>query len=145
MIPSHRDFLKPKYPFEWLRIRETDKGSSVNYKHFYPEEAKITDYCDEFETEIENPDSMFKILKNLDFIICVVVDKKRSAWEYKETEFVLDIVKDLGNYIEIESLRNFDDVKKETLYLRKIIKETGVILGKEDYRGYPYLILNKGK
>ena len=31
--PSHRDFFAKKPIVEWLRIRESDKGHSVNYKN----------------------------------------------------------------------------------------------------------------
>jgi adenylate cyclase class 2 len=27
----HRDFLAVKYPFEWLRLRESEKGASMDY------------------------------------------------------------------------------------------------------------------
>ena len=77
--PSHRDFLAVKYPYEWLRLRQSDKGASITYKHFYPENAKVTDYCDEFETDISTPSSVEKIFAALDFQELVVVEKTRSS------------------------------------------------------------------
>lgn len=38
--PIHRNFLDVKYPFEWLRLRESKKGTFITYKHFYPENAE---------------------------------------------------------------------------------------------------------
>ena len=64
--PTHKNFLEPDYPFQWLRVRESDKSIVLNYKHFYPENVKKTDYCDEFEA-IVNSLVIKKILERLDF------------------------------------------------------------------------------
>ena len=31
--PAHKNFLEPEYPFQWLRIRESKKGISLNYRY----------------------------------------------------------------------------------------------------------------
>lgn len=38
--PAHRDFLKPKNPNEWLRIRNQDDTFSVTYKNLHNVSAK---------------------------------------------------------------------------------------------------------
>jgi predicted adenylyl cyclase CyaB len=64
--PAHRDFLQVKYPFEWLRLRESAREISLNYKHFHPENAEITDYCDEYESGINNKEGKKFLFEKLE-------------------------------------------------------------------------------
>ena len=142
--PKHRNFLSPKYPYEWLRLRESSKGIILNYKHFYPEDVHITDYCDEFETKVEDP-VIRKIFESLDFKEIVTVEKTRSIWMFKDVEIAIDEVRELGSFIELEITTTYNDPKKAKEYLYQIVKEIGANIGEEDYRGYPFLLLEKRK
>ncbi len=142
-IPAHRNFLDFEYPFEWIRLRQTDKGAQLNYKHFYPENVKKTDYCDEFQTKIENIEAMQKIFKSLDFKEIIIVEKNRDIWEYKDVEIAIDKVKDLGNFIELEAQNYFEDPKAGKEYLYSVVKELNAQIGEEDLRGYPFRMLEK--
>ena len=31
--PAHRNFVREKYPFEWLRLREENEKYTLTYKH----------------------------------------------------------------------------------------------------------------
>lgn len=143
-IPTHRDFMASKYPFEWLRIRETGKGCSINYKHFYPENAEKTDYCDEFESQIADAETVHKILNRLDFKEAIVVDKVRSTWMFKGVEVAIDNVKNLGCFIELEAKTHFEDPLEGKKYIYSILKELNADLGDEDHRGYPYMMIKRG-
>lgn len=54
-IPAHRNFLDKKPVSEWLRLRESNKGISLDYKKWHNEDGNKTVSCDEFETKIETP------------------------------------------------------------------------------------------
>ena len=140
--PKHRNFLNAKFPFEWLRLREGKKGIFLNYKHFYPENEKVIEYCDEFETKIDNS-VIRKILDSLDFKELVTVEKERMSWVFNGVEVSIDDVKNLGSFIELEITTSFDEPKKAKEFLYELIKEIGAQVGEEDYRGYPYLLLEK--
>ena len=142
-VPAHRDFLSSKYPFEWLRLRETGKGVSLDYKHFYPENAEKTDYCDEFQTKIEDAVTIRKILNSLDFKEPIIVEKVRSTWEFKDVEIAIDDVKNLGRFIELEAIKHFGDPKEGKAYLYSILKEINAKVGEEDFRGYPFQVFKK--
>ena len=101
-IPIHRNFLDKKPVSEWLRLRETKKGFSINYKNWHKKDNPKTVSCDEFETKIESIESIKKILKCLDFNEIVTVEKIRSVWTYKNVEIAIDQIKELGNFIELE-------------------------------------------
>lgn len=144
-IPSHRDFLAPKYPYEWLRLRQTTKGTSLNYKHFYPENTEITDYCDEYETRVDHHEAIEKIFTSLDLRPAIVVDKVRSTWLYKDVEIALDHVQGLGWFIELEATTGFATPQEAKGYLRSILSELDADIGPEDLRGYPYLLIQKSQ
>ncbi|HEX9664204.1 MAG TPA: class IV adenylate cyclase [Patescibacteria group bacterium] len=142
-LPAHRDFLAHQYPYEWLRLRESDNKFFLTYKHFYPENVLVTDYCDEFETEVKDLNTMKKIFQVLDFKEIAVVEKRRSIWNYKEAEITVDQVEGLGDYLEAEALKHFTDPKEGKKYLMDILRELNLDLGEEELKGYPYLLLKK--
>lgn len=140
-VPIHRDFLAVKYPFEWLRLRKSPKGMFITYKHFFPENVKKTDYCDEFETKIDNFEAMEKMFKSLDFDDVVVVEKVRTTWIFEAVEIVIDDVTDLGCYIELEAKGSFENPIDGKSYLYEVLKKLHAQVGEEDLRGYPFRIL----
>lgn len=142
-VPPHRNFLENKYPYEWLRLRETNKGASLDYKHFYPENTEKTDYCDEFQSEVNNVNAIRKIFKSLDFKESVIVEKSRTIWEFKEVEIAVDNVKELGFFIELEAKNDFENPKEGKKFLYNILNELNAEVGEEDLRGYPFLALEK--
>jgi len=142
--PAHRNFVEPEYPFEWLSIRKRGNKAIVNYKHWYPENAEVATHCDEFETEIKNPDQLDKIFSVLDLKKLVTVEKEREVYNYNdELEVSLDIVKELGYFIEIESIKDFGTVDATREKLFGFAKNLGIDVSKTDKRGYPYLLMKK--
>lgn len=142
--PAHRNFVEPKFPFEWLSIRERGGKAILNYKHWLPENAEVHTHCDEFETELANPGAMRKIFSALDFKKLVTVDKEREAYTYEdEFEIALDIVKDLGYFIEIETMKDFGSIEKARKKLFEFAKILGVDISNPDLRGYPFLLMEK--
>ena len=47
--PAKDDFLTVRPVSRWLRLRQTEKGNSFNYKNWYFNEDGTSNYCDEFE------------------------------------------------------------------------------------------------
>ena len=142
-VPAQRDFLAVKYPFEWLRLRQSSKDTSINYKHFHPENVEKTDYCDELETKIGDSSVMENMLKSLDFKEVIVVEKSRTTWLFEDVEIVVDEVSNLGSYIELEATKHFENPLDGRPYLFDILKRLNAQVGEEDLRGYPFRILEK--
>lgn len=143
--PRHRDFLNFRFPYEWLRIRETNQKNSICYKHFYPENVEKTDYCDEFESELTNAEAIRKLFKSLDFNEIVVVEKNREIWLFDDVEIAVDDVKTLGQFIELEAKKFINTPQETKQYLYGVLKKINATVGEEDIRGYPFKILkNKG-
>ncbi len=144
--PAHRDFVKQKPISEWLRLRESKKGCSLNYKKWHTTEGEKTVSCDEYETKIDNILSLTKLLKNLDFKELIVVEKSRTSWEYKDVEISIDEVTGLGTYIEIEAQGDyggFTNIEEAKKHLYTILKEIRVQVGEQDFEGYPHQLLKK--
>ncbi len=141
--PPHRDFLSKKLVSEWLRLRESKKGSSLNYKNWHKEIDPKSVSCDEFETKIDNTVSLRKLLESLDFRELVTVEKNRSTWNYKDTEIAIDEVRDLGTFIEIEAKRSFANIEEAKKRLYMILEEIGAEVGPQDFDGYPYMLMKK--
>jgi len=142
--PAHDDFLALRPVSRWLRIRQTEKGNSLNYKNWYFDEAgKSSNYCDEFETKIEDVAATKKILEALNFKNIVIVDKTRKIWEFEDFEIAIDSVKDLGNFVEIEYIGKDENIdpKKVTKEMITFLKSLEVGKITRNHVGYPFLML----
>lgn len=141
--PIHRDFLNYQYPYEWLRTRKSIKWDFINFKHFHPENTKESNYCDEYETKVEDLKIIEKIFEELNIEKRVVVEKERDTWMYKWVEIVIDNVTDLGYFIELELKKEFKSLETWIKYLHEILAEIKAEVWKQDFNWYPYLILEK--
>ncbi|HDD45991.1 MAG TPA: class IV adenylate cyclase, partial [Candidatus Aenigmarchaeota archaeon] len=142
--PAHRNFIRPKFPFEWLSIRRRGDKVILNYKHYYPENVEVTTHCDEFETEVKSHEALAKIFSALNFKKLVTVVKEREVYLYNdEFEIALDRVKELGYFIEIEAIKDFGGIKSAREKLFEFAKSLGIDISKTDKRGYPYLLMKK--
>src|SRR3989344_4130174 len=65
--PKNKLFLKPKYPYEWLSIRDRNNKAILNYKHWCPEGVSDTTHCDENETDLGSKNQAHKLLLALKF------------------------------------------------------------------------------
>lgn len=140
--PAHRDFLSIRPVEEWFRLREAEGRCSLNYKRWHYDESGKSHYCDEFETKLDDLNSVKKILAALDFKPLVVVEKTRKIWNYKDYEIAVDAVKNLGDFVEIEYIgQNEADPAKITEEMIGFLKEIGVGKITRNYVGYPFLML----
>ena len=141
--PIHKDFLGVRPVSEWLRLRNTGKQYSINYKNWHSEKNNKSYYCDELETGIENIDKVRKILVALNFKSIAIVDKVRKIYKYKNFEVAIDSVKTLGDFVEIEYIGKDEkaDPKKITAEMINFLKKIGCKKIKRNYGGFPYLLL----
>ena len=122
---------------------EEDGETSINYKHWYPENAAKSTHCDEFETSIGSVETVRRIFAALDIKPIIVVDKYRETHVIGDMEFCLDQVKDLGWFLEIEYRGDTLGVAEANAEFQKYEKLLETALGERNYRGYPYLILER--
>ena len=99
-----------------LRVRKT------NDKYFFTLKIPQTGHqdCIEREMEIKDGKMMIEIFKLMKWDSLPTVDKKRIKTKYKDMEIVLDKVKNLGEFIEVEKIVTHADPEK-----RKKIQKSG--------------------
>ncbi len=141
--PEQNGFLSVRPVKQWLRLRETDRGASLNYKDWQFDDQGKSQFCTEYETKIEQAEPLRLMLKALHYRPIVVVDKVRKTYTYKDYEIAIDRVKDLGEFVEIEYCgqdANIDP-KVVTDDMVQFLKEVGCGRLMRDYVGYPFLLL----
>ena len=142
-----RDFLAEDIVSEWLRVRETEEGTSLNYKLWLPVGAKIQNQCKEFESEVEDAFAVKQMLSCLSFSELACVEKKRRTWKYKNMEISIDEVKKLGALIEIEYCEEVPEEKitEVNLLFEKILRDLNAKVKERDRRGYAYTLIFERK
>lgn len=141
--PPHKNFLDQKPISEWLRLRQSSKGSSINYKRWHNADGAKTVSCDELESNVDNVEALARLLSALGFKELVVVEKSRSAWIFRGTKIAIDEVKDLGDFIELEAYGDFAGIEGAKRHLYEVLGQLDARVGEQDFEGYPYGLLRK--
>jgi len=99
----HRDFAETD---EALRIRResSEDGEAVarvTYKGPLVDEASKT--REEAETAVADGDAMAAVLEALGFDAAATVEKRRERYRYEGYDVVLDDVRGLGEFVEVET------------------------------------------
>ncbi len=135
--PAHKSFAGTrKY---YLRLRKNGKKSTFAY-HVVQDNLQTK----EWEVEIDDFNQMNAILKMLDFKIDCIVKKNRLVYLKNKVEIVVDYIKDLGDFIEIEysGKINKEMIKDmDSLTVALNLKKKNLVSG----LGYPDLLINKKK
>lgn len=141
--PTHQDFIEAQPVKEWLRLRDSGGKYSINYKNWYFDKKGKSNYCDEYETRLENLNQIRKILGALNFRPLVKVDKLRKIWKYKDYEIAVDSVKNLGDFVEIEYIGKNENIRPKiiTQEMIDLLKEINCGKIKRNYVGYPFQLL----
>ena len=123
---------------ETFRIRKTKKGNYLTYKkqHF---KGKLWVYSDEYETKVEDYNTIKKIIKILGLKELIKVHDRRNIYKYKDFEIELEDIEGLGIFIEVEKMSTLDneiEIKEEIRdFIRglklKNVKELNI--GKNQY------------
>lgn len=127
-----------------FRIRQKDNQTFLTYKidHFQGGEWL---YSDEHETSVGDFQVAQDILRALGFKKLVEVDMKKSIFFSEDFEVVIEEVKGLGKFIEIESQRSVQEknVEKEKMRIRQFLQSLDIRVGQELNSGKPELLLKK--
>lgn len=138
---------KESYPKDWLRIRAKNNKYFLTYKIDHLTKNNKWSHSDEFETEIKNKEVLLEILKKLGFKKLIEINNKKHIFLTKDFEIVLEEVKNLGLFLEVEKLNvpesaNISKIRKEILNL---INSLNLKISKELHLGKPELMLKKEK
>jgi adenylate cyclase class 2 len=113
-----------------LRVRNQNDN-----KYFFTLKISQSGRQDSIERELEISDGemMMEIVKLLKYQEAPTVDKRRTKTKYKDMGIELDVVKDLGEFIEVEKIVDNED-PEERKNIQKGLAEFLLTLGipKED-------------
>ncbi len=116
-----------------MRIRRENDRAEFNLKQQRSNELDNLEY----ETEVNDPQAMQKILLTLGYRPQVEVKKVRRKTKYGEYEICLDEVERLGAFVEIEKLAEDDaDPKEAQEELMKTLESLGLKREDQEMRGY---------
>jgi adenylate cyclase, class 2 len=127
------------------RIRSKDGKASVAYKVDHFDDNMQWSHSDEHETEIGDFATALEINRHLGFEELIRIDNTKYTYMTPDYEIVLEDVKNLGLFLEVEKLEQVPDEKvtetKEEI--RNLLKTLNIELGEEQNAGKPELILKK--
>ena len=144
-----RQNLKPNSlgkTFECLRIRSCENGDIITYKKdVYQNE--VWQYSNESETNIEDANVMHSILDKLGFKELLEINNYRKYYSFGEYEIVLENVKNLGIFMEVEykgdlKIHQIPNKRKE---IELFISNLGLNTSSELNAGKPELFIKKHK
>ena len=127
-----------------FRLRQKGEQGSLAYKidHF---DGDMWTYSDEFETGIGDFDTCMEIIKHLGLEELVRIDNEKRVFTTTEYEIVLEDVKGLGLYMEVEKIGEVadDTVEQTKENIRSFLKNLDIEFGEEQNAGKPELMLRK--
>lgn len=147
-VNSSRPELQPDLSgrlFNSYRLRKKGCKASMAYKvdHFLP--SGEWSHSDEYETGVEDFDAVMEINKKLGFEELIRVDNIKHKFLTEDYEIVLEEVKDLGLFLEVEKLSEVSDnqVTQTKEEIRSFLKTLNIEFGEEQNAGKPELLLRK--
>ena len=141
-----RDDLKPDENNQLnhcLRLRQKNKEYSITYKDDVFDNGKWL-YSNEYETIVEDISMMRQIFNRLGLVKFIEIDNNKETYTYNDFEIVLEDVKDLGLFMEVEYCTNEDvDVKEIKKNIEEFINSLNIKVSSELNMGKPEMYLKK--
>lgn len=129
------------------RVRLKDGKSTIAYKVDHFDNNMQWSHSDEHETEIGDFATAIEINRHLGFEELVRIDNTKYTYMTTDYEIVLEDVKNLGLFLEVEKLAQVPDEKvvetKEEI--RNFLKTLNIEFGEEQNAGKPELMIRKIK
>lgn len=141
-----RDELKPDSNnnlMHCLRLREKNNKYSITYKDDVFDGSKWL-YSNEYETEFQDLDVLKTIFEKLGLKKFITIDNKKESYTYDDYEIVIEDVKDLGLFMEVEYCTKEDiDVKEKKREIQSFINSLNLNVSEELNMGKPEMYMKK--
>ena len=141
-----RKLLKPDNNnkiFHCLRTREKNNEYYITYKDDIYRKSKWI-YSNEYETKVESLDTLKAIFEKIGLVKFIEIDNEKETYIYDKYEIVLENVKDLGIFLEVEYCTNEDvDINKIKKDIQKFIDSLNIKVSEELNMGKPEMYLKK--
>jgi adenylate cyclase class 2 len=121
-----------------FRIRKQGDKQILTMKHKASSRSRDNH---EYETAVEDPAQMVKILNRLGYNRGVHLRKQRRIAHYKDLELCLDAIESLGVFVEAEKMvTDQADVDKVQAELWALLQQLGISPDDRVHRGYDTLM-----
>ena len=141
-----RDDLKPDKDNQLshcLRLRTKNNDYSITYKDDVFDNGKWL-YSNEYETKIENIDMLREIFNKLGLVKFIEIDNEKETYTYNDYEIVIENVKDLGLFMEVEYCTNDNvDIKQIKKQIQDFIDSLDLKVSEELNMGKPEMYMKK--
>lgn len=141
-----RDTLKPDKENQLshcLRLRSKNDNYFITYKDDVFEDGKWL-YSNEYETKVESIDIIKEIFEKLGLVKFIKIENKKETYTYDNYEIVIEDVKDLGIFMEVEYCTNeVVDVKLIKKEIQNFIDGLGLNVSEELNMGKPEMYMKK--
>ena len=112
---------------KWIRLRQTGNETTITIKKIVNSKGEYElDAVEELEFDVPNIDEGKKFLEDLGYFFARHQIKMRIAYDYKNTEIVIDKWPQIDPYIEIEGTSK-EEIDEAVLMLGYDLKEATVI------------------
>lgn len=132
----------------FFRIRKTNQNeASVNLKLWQkdPERPGHHTHCIEHQFKTSDLKSTRELFLALGYTDITEVHKNRTIYNFNEFEIVIDNVKNLGEFFEIELKEDFENPRAGHKKIKLFLKMTGITKFMEYDRGYVSMLWNPNK
>ena len=141
-----RDTLKPDKNNQLshcLRVRSKNGEYFITYKDDVFDNGKWL-YSNEYETKIENIDMLREIFNKLGLVKFIEIDNEKENYTYNDYEIVIENVKDLGLFMEVEYCTNDNvDIKQIKKQIQDFIDSLDLKVSEELNMGKPEMYMRK--
>lgn len=108
---------------EYVRLRYNNGEN----KGIFAYHINISDGVNkEFEVPVEDIKTFKKILEGLNFPLLGVIDKKRETFKFKDFTITIDEVKDIDNFIEIETDGEESEIESKKAKCIELLEKIGL-------------------
>ena len=141
-----RDDLKPDENNKLshcLRLRNKNNEYYITYKDDIFDNEKWI-YSNEYETKIESIDILKEIFEKIGLKKFIEIDNIKEIYKFDKYEIVLENVKKLGNFLEVEYCSDSDnDVNIVKNEIQEFINSLNIKTSEELNMGKPEMYLRK--
>jgi adenylate cyclase class 2 len=141
--PPQRDFFAKENPDEYLRIRYEDGKNQLNYSFLHFNDEGWLMSTDEYETLVEEPETVEQLFNKIGMIHKITVEKIRKYFKCGDFEVTIDQIKDLGDFMEVEAKNDFGGVEKTRQACYDFLNSLGVEYEVQKEMGYPRMLYKK--
>lgn len=134
-----------RFALKYLRVRITDKGSSVCFKDWETgaNKGECGVYCRDVELKISDPISQIALLENIGFSEKTEIRKNRTSYCYRDVLIEIDHSPGLGTFVEFEVRKRKHSLPEDEYeHLRQFIDSLGLRNFKVQKHGFIILAWN---